>query len=224
MPSWLGTRCIPVISDVHGNMSGLKAVLADLDALGCHAPPIFLGDLFWTGERNRQPREVLETLMSMQAVAYLRGNTEELLMSRNFRDWEPRNETDRQEKAIMLAFRNSLSKSEASFIEAFVDRHEFCLSGQSVIAAHASPASCYKGLNADLPQQDWRDRFGDGSAYLLTGHLHRHFIHTLGDLTHICVGAVGRADHEDDGIAEYALLTESAGGGLCVFFQRVKFQ
>jgi predicted phosphodiesterase len=224
MTSWLGSNCIPVISDVHGCISGLNAVLADINALGCHTPPIFLGDLFWTGDRKRDPRQVLEKVMSMDAVAFIKGNTDDLLMSAGLQEWDTKTKSDGLEKSCMMSFRRSLSETEILFIDAFIDQYTFNVSGQSVIAAHAAPGSYHDGLNADLPRHEWLKRFGNCSSYLVSGHLHRNFIHTIAGLTHICVGAVGRAGSENDGIAEYAILSESAGGGLCVFFQRVAFQ
>ncbi len=224
MTSWLGKKCLPVISDVHGNIAGLRAVLAELEALDCSQPPLFLGDLFWTGDENRHPRQVLETVMELDAVAFVKGNTEDLLLSAGLPDWQPQNCNDSLEKTKMLAFRESLSKTEARFIETFVDKYEFRLSDMPVMAVHASSKSAHKGMNADLPRDDWIDRFGGQSTYLLSGHLHRNFMHTVDSMTHVCVGAVGRTKVESDTIADYALLSETACGGLSVFFQRVAFE
>ncbi len=63
---------IAVLSDIHGNVRGLDACLADLDAQGGADLLIAAGDLCMDGPR---PVEVLERLSERSAVC-VRGNTD----------------------------------------------------------------------------------------------------------------------------------------------------
>jgi len=67
---------IAVLSDVHGNVTALKAVLADAKAHGCEEY-WFLGDLFLPGPGTE---DLLALLDAVPITAYVGGNWESLLL------------------------------------------------------------------------------------------------------------------------------------------------
>lgn len=68
---------IAVISDVHGNVTALRAVLADACQAGCTVY-WFLGDLFLPGPGAHQ---LLAMLDALPLTAYVRGNWEDILLA-----------------------------------------------------------------------------------------------------------------------------------------------
>ena len=64
-----------VISDIHGNLEALTAVLEDIDSLGTVEEIICLGDIIGYGP---SPAECLDTIMTK--MASLMGNHEDALL------------------------------------------------------------------------------------------------------------------------------------------------
>lgn len=221
MVSWLSANCVPVISDVHGHMAGLERVLADIRAHGVARPPVFLGDLFWTGEPGRDPRGVLDYLMAQPDLFAVRGNTDDYLFSGWLEAWHPADAANRREKAVMEAFKKGLSPAERRLIGSWPLAKAFDLGGHAVVAAHASPADVEAGLPVDCRRDQWRARTGSLSArVLVTGHLHRGFTRQVDGVLHVGVGAVGRSPGDYDGVCDYALLDVGPCGPVAVH-QRV---
>jgi 3',5'-cyclic AMP phosphodiesterase CpdA len=67
-----------VLSDVHGNLMALEAVLADIEAQGAPDAYLVLGDLAafcpW-------PAESLARLQELPEVSFLQGNTDRYLVT-----------------------------------------------------------------------------------------------------------------------------------------------
>ena len=61
-----------VLSDIHGNLEALEAVLADVRACGAQGPMVFLGDMVGYGA---DPEAVVRRVRSLEALAVL-GNHE----------------------------------------------------------------------------------------------------------------------------------------------------
>ncbi|SCW96180.1 MULTISPECIES: metallophosphoesterase [unclassified Pseudomonas] len=210
---WLSENAIPLLSDVHGNVDGLLQALERIKCNGIQCPPLFLGDLFWTGMEERDPRAVLELVMSLPATGFIKGNTEDYLFSGWLDAWEPADEENLREKATMLAFRSSLSNSEIAFIQGMPRTLLFEYGRSSCFVTHASPSDIEKGLTLTCTAEEWGQRMAQVSAdVVITGHLHRPFSHRVNDVLHVCVGAIGRHGADYDGIIDYALLNETPSG------------
>jgi predicted phosphodiesterase len=63
---------VAILSDIHGNVAALDAVLADLAKQGRFDQIIVAGDLVWAGPR---PREVVDRVTALDA-AVIQGNTD----------------------------------------------------------------------------------------------------------------------------------------------------
>lgn len=219
--SWLNPNCIPVISDVHGHVEGLQRVLDTLRLWGVHQPPLILGDMFWTGAEDRDPRAVLDWVTSARWRAFVRGNTEQYLTSGWLEAWEPADDRNRAEKAAMLRFKVSFSASELRFLERLPLLHDFTFGSARVRICHASPTDADRGLTLTSAATDWHDSYGsDAVDLLLTGHLHRAFTHIVGGRLHVCVGAVGRLPSDADGASDFALLNPTPAG-LAILHARI---
>jgi len=63
---------IAIISDIHGNLTALNAVLQDIEKQGIENF-FFLGDLVMNGPN---PREVMEIIEDLGPEVWIKGNTD----------------------------------------------------------------------------------------------------------------------------------------------------
>lgn len=193
---------VAVLSDVHANVSALRAVLDEVAA----AEPdlvVFAGDLTW----GPDPVETLDIVRPLgQRATYVRGNADRAVL-------ELAAEGVRQEQPD-LAARDAwmLAAHPAEAVEflagmwftAAVDidglgRVRFC---------HGSPRSDEELLTPGTPQE----RVADVAALcpekvLVHGHSHMQYDRVVGELRMVNPGSVGLAYHDGQpGTAYWALL------------------
>ena len=63
---------VALLSDIHGNLTALEAVLADMESQGPFDQVVVAGDLVWAGPR---PAEVVDAVQALNA-AVIQGNTD----------------------------------------------------------------------------------------------------------------------------------------------------
>ncbi len=215
---------VALFSDVHGNLSGLEAVLAAIEQ---HRPDqvIFAGDLCFLGAR---PGECLRLVRDRRLPAVV-GNTDEWLCGRaeppeprrQMADWgRAQLSPDEQEWLGRLPFGLRLSPTARA--------------ADDLLIVHANPFD----VNAILypPEADQRAHFGEvrqsdaavgeqlsevTAAVVAFGHLHIPGIRPLGRLTLVNVSSVSNPG-DGDGRAKFALL-EWTGGGWTAEHHRVAY-
>ena len=212
---------VALLSDIHGNLVALEAVLADLaeaapDAIIC------LGDVAVTGP---QPRQVITRLRQL-AWPIVMGNTDAWLL-----DPQPWTTTDEDARRLLLIEQWSasvLEPEDLEFIRSFQPTIELDLeAGQNLLCYHGSPSS-----NTDLITPETAEEelvavlAGQRAAVLAGGHTHRQMLRRFEMCLIINPGSVGLPIEIVAGQvhnplwAEYALIT-TAGAGLQVDFRRV---
>lgn len=199
---------VALFSDVHGNLSGLEAVLADVEQ---HRPDqvIFAGDLCFLGAR---PAECVRLVRDRRLPAVV-GNTDEWLTGRAAAP-EPR-------RRMADWGRAQLAADE----QAWLGRLPFGLrlsptarADDDLLIVHANPFD----VNGILypPEEEQVTHFGEvrqsdteltqklggvTAAVVAFGHLHIPSIRPLGRLTLVNVSSVSNPG-DGDGRAKYALL------------------
>jgi len=189
---------LAVLSDVHGNLPALEAVLTDLETQGAPDQIWVLGDLVafcpW-------PKETLARLRVLPGVSFLRGNTDRYLVTdqrpqiavRSEEDWErmPQELTIRDATFCWTVER--LSYTNYQFLSNLPPRLEMEVTGYGRVAAvHATPEGDEINLLPDTPEEEV-DRYLSGleSRLLLFGHTHRPVDRTVGATRLINPGSVG---------------------------------
>src|SRR5512144_572376 len=112
---------IAVISDVHGNLIGLEAALADLQARLADQI-VFLGDMIQGGP---QPAEVVARLRAL-ACPVVMGNADAWLLTGKATDAEP---TSAQQLAVREWQLTRLTLDDRAYIELFQPTVEIELGG-----------------------------------------------------------------------------------------------
>src|ERR1700761_5970868 len=131
---------VALISDLHGNLVALEAVLADISAANVDRT-ICLGDTATLGPR---PREVLETL-SNRGIPSILGNHDEFLLDA---DLIGKYTEAKPIVGAVDACRSSLDRAHLDFVGGFARELDVDLDGATLGLFHGSPRSNMEDLLA----------------------------------------------------------------------------
>ncbi|MEV6109605.1 metallophosphoesterase family protein [Streptomyces sp. NPDC051940] len=156
---------IALISDVHGNLTALEAVLADIDARGITR--IFnLGDYVGKGPRGR---EVVDICRERCEVNIL-GNWDDFLPN-------PDRTFDNDAMRWWLA---QLGDGHGEWLRGLPFSHDFLMSGRRVRLFHASSTSVHRRVRFDHDEEEFLGMFantpatGDGPVPTVVGYGDTH--------------------------------------------------
>lgn len=193
---------LALISDIHGNLTALEAVLADLDARGPYDALGVAGDLC---EWGPYPRQTLERVRAL-GCPVVQGNTDHYL---SLADAEKLRLLGKSEKAIKdLAWtRDQLGAEGAAYLAALPFAHSFAgPDGQDVFMAHANAIDQETHLSPDAPPEEVARLLGGTTAPVVVfGHLHIPYTRSLAGRLLVDVSSVGHP-RDGDRRAAYAVL------------------
>jgi diadenosine tetraphosphatase ApaH/serine/threonine PP2A family protein phosphatase len=158
-------RRIALISDVHGNLTALKAVLADIEARGITR--IFnLGDYVGKGPRGR---EVVDLCRQVCEVNIL-GNWDDSLP-------DPHREFDSES---LRWWKHELREEQWAWLRNLPFHHDFVMSGRRIRLFHASATTVHRRVRFDHDEEEFRGMFanteatGDGPIPTVVGYGDTH--------------------------------------------------
>lgn len=199
---------IAVVSDVHGNIRGLEACLADLDEQGGADTLVGAGDFCMDGPR---PVEVLECLRERGALC-LRGNTDREIVK--FADGSrAADDAEDAEEAAGLSWQcERLGSTWLAWLRDLPFALHFGDSADSLLVVHANPKSDDEHLWPDADDA-LLERVTDGvpQRTIAFGHLHLPYVRTWRDRLLVDVASAG-LPKDGDPRAGYALFTQRSGG------------
>lgn len=191
-----------MISDIHGNLTALDAVLADIDAKGVRR--IFcLGDLVGKGPQNR----LVLARCAARCEHIVRGN------------WDDFVSRDRYEKSVQW-YRDEIGKDGIAMLKALPGHITFYLSGKLVRLFHAHPASIFKRVYPDAPDELKQTMFDvpalDGTPQIdvptdIAGYGDVHHAYTVCREKRILFNTGSVGNPLDLTLASYALLEGEYG-------------
>jgi len=204
---------IAIVSDIHGNMSALEAVRADLQQM---APDLIVhgGDLAHAGA---DPAGVIDQIRSLGWQGVL-GNTDEMLFSpvsfQEFADRTPGVQPLRAAIEEMTAdAREALGEERLAWLRTLPR----VFLQPSFALVHASPASLWHAPIPEAGDPELESVYGPlGRNLAVYGHIHRSYIRRLlptteaagvagGTRTVVNTGSVSLS-HDGDRRASYLLL------------------
>ena len=178
---------IAFISDLHGNLTALEAVLADIESMGVDQL-VCLGDAATLGPR---PIEILQKLQALKCT-YIMGNHDLALL-------EPSRAAEYEIASHLWPdlnwCRERLKEENFEFIRSFKMVHEIKLpNGLVVCCYHGSPRSTTDLLLATTPQEDLENYLSGFSADVyIGGHSHIQLHRRFGNKLLVNSGSVGNA-------------------------------
>jgi len=192
---------IALFSDIHGNITGLKAILAHLDALGGTDLSFAAGDLVAGGPGGD---EVIELLLERE-VYMVKGNHENLAvdydayMQRMPEEWKDWAERDAE------WLRANLSPAYWDLLAGLPLTESVELeNGKKFLVCHAAPDDPWAYVCAqDTPRDVLQDTFGSVDADVIAyGHMHLHHMLWMDAKLLLNVASVGM---RSDGLSSYTL-------------------
>lgn len=197
---------IAIISDIHGNIEALQAVLADAKARGVDKI-ICLGDIIAKGSHSSQCIKLIRE----NCDVVIRGNCD-----RHFTAEYNMDEVPEKEKGRIIWNQQQITEEEREYLHSLPFSHEFYLSGSLVRVFHATP---YKDNVAIDTMNDYKTKYEmflgtdktvtDRTADIVVfGHIHHCFAERFYNRTLLNAGSVGnthdiiRNDERDGNVME----------------------
>jgi putative phosphoesterase len=214
---------VAIISDIHGNLISLNAVLEDIEQQAVDQI-VCLGDVAATGP---QPHEVVQRLRALNCPVIM-GNTDEWLLHPTItEDADP--QTAGIER-IDLWCAAQLTEGDREFLAGFPPTYTLALSDAiDVLCFHGSPHSHSDILRATTPEDEVA-RMLDGfhATIMIGGHTHEVMIRRYRDMLLVNPGSVGLPYERDAATnraynppwAEYAVI-DGGEGRLAIELRRV---
>ena len=208
-PPQPSARPFAVLSDIHGNLEALRAVLADL-------PRHDVGAIYAAGDHLLGGPEPLETwrLMMKHGVVCARGLGERALVEVDTDELEPESEDEAQRLAFFEQTRLDLGELVMQQLRNLPETLRVPLiDGNEAIVVHGAPRNPFAELTHDLEDEEMLALVEDDPADLvLCGSTHVPFIRDLGEVRVVNCGSVGQAP--EGRIAHYALVSPAMDGGM----------
>jgi putative phosphoesterase len=194
---------IAVLSDIHGNLLGLDACLADLESQGGADAIAIAGDLCLDGPK---PKKVLQRLEEIGA-ACIRGNTERYLCEET-----PGEEFEPAEVAQIAWTRRDVGDRWLSWLKELPFALRIGEDNNQLLIVHANPKSDDEHIWPDADDALLERLIGDERATVIAfGHLHLPYARLWRGRFLVNVASAG-LPKDGDPRAGYAIFTERDGG------------
>jgi putative phosphoesterase len=187
---------IAVISDIHGNLDALRAVVSDAQKSGLQ---VFLnaGDAVGFGI---YPSQVVQTLRSAIFLNVV-GNVDlEVLEALH----NPGSKGDEAGKNVAI---DELTPADVAYLQSLPKELRLQTDGKTILVTHGTPESVDEHLYPDSPEERLREIAIKASAdVIITGHTHMPMKRDVDGVIFMNPGSVGRPV-DGDPCAEYAVLS-----------------
>lgn len=198
---------IAIVSDIHGNLTALEAVMADLQT---QAPDLVLqgGDLVYGGSAAQ---EIVDRISELKWPGVV-GNTDEVL-------WDGSG-LDRMKAAVPKlgslfqiiedcaeASRSMLTAAGLRFLRELPAEHRV----DDLLLLHASRGDTWKAPLDSADDEVLCNAYSSlGARTIVYGHIHRPFVRRVGELTVCNSGSVGMP-YDGDPRASYLVVDPKSG-------------
>lgn len=216
---------IALISDIHGNLVALEAILAEI--AGQHIEHILcLGDVAAFGP---QPLQVLARLQTLGCPVVM-GNTDAELLNPQL--LQPATGPTNRSQDIQRWGAQQLSEADKTYISSFQATISYPLAhGKTLLAYHGSPRSLRERLLPTTSEEDLEQAFAGYRADIMAGgHTHIQMFRRHEQMLVLNPGSVGMAmdrvspieEVHNPAWGEYAILNVK-GNALNVELRRTPF-
>lgn len=177
---------LAVISDIHGNLGALEAVLADIGKIGADEF-VCLGDVASFGP---QPQETLRRVQALGCPVVM-GNTDNGLLQPHTLEPKP-TELQKIFADVERWCAAQLTEEDRAFIRTFQPIVSLELNGLSLLCFHGSPGSYNNVIVATTPDERLGELFaGRNATVMLGGHTHAQLLRRFQNVTFVNPGSVG---------------------------------
>jgi predicted phosphodiesterase len=224
---------IALLSDIHGNLIALNAVLADVDAHGGVDAYWVVGDIPAIGY---DPVGVIERLVALPGVSFVRGNSDRYTVTRDLPRGAPsaediQRDTKRLDELLLIAQSSGWTRGAVTqggwfdWLAGLPAEQRFTLpDGSRMLAVHAAPGhDDGPGIHPELGDAELQALLAGCDADLvIVGHTHRPLDRSVGNVRVVNLGSVSNPPVGEDPRASYVLL-EADESGYQVEHRRVEY-
>ncbi|GAC1598359.1 MAG: metallophosphoesterase family protein [Polyangiales bacterium] len=198
------------ISDIHGELAALRAVLATAERKGYHKV-LVAGDLCFPGP---EPLETWRTLAHAQAIC-VQGVTDKALATIDPARLEEA-AVDASNRAMARRFiesRRAVGELVLERLRRMPTHHRIPLdNGSELLLVHGSPEDPTEAMTHDLDDEELQSLIGDDPADIIVcGMSHTPFVRDVGGVRIVNVGSVG--DAPGGGVAHATFIETGSAGG-----------
>ncbi|PZR58935.1 MAG: hypothetical protein DLM50_02550 [Candidatus Meridianibacter frigidus] len=193
---------IAIVSDIHGNLAGLDACLADLQSQGGADVIVGAGDFCMDGPK---PKRVVQRLAEIGAHC-LRGNTDRFIA-------DPEHSGLQGSELAQVSWqRKELGEKWVAWLSELPFSLRFGEPGNQLLVVHANPTTDDEHLWPDAEDEVLERLIGNEAAQTIAfGHLHLPYVRTWRGKLLVNVASAG-LPKDGDPRAGYATLTQRSGG------------
>jgi predicted phosphodiesterase len=210
-----GQMRVAIISDVHGNLPAMRAVLEDVDRRGSFDAFVGGGDFAFGGA---YPQRCIELAMERQFQS-VRGNTDEWVVESASAGRVPAKGYSPSEAhgPALLAIDDWVARqldvrATRFLVDLPLDWRMTGPSGQELVFVHATPWSTHPAVQPDADEATLTKMLDEARADVLVyGHIHKAYVRQVGGRTVACAGSVGMPFDGDERPC-YLLATDDGSG------------
>lgn len=200
---------IAIISDIHGNMQALSAVLKNIEQENCDE--IFcLGDLAMAGP---EPSKTIETIRGLPNLTIIQGNTDEMIANCDNQMLHLVEQNNPVMAKALEADVIEITEEQKDFLRKLAKQKELTIDGVKILLVHGSPRKNNENIFSDLKIEEVEEMIAPTNADLIfCGHTHVPCgYQTNTKQTVVNVGSVGRPFSEEPKSC-YVILEIKDGG------------
>lgn len=206
---------IAVISDIHGNMEAVNAVMTDIEKEKCDKLFV-LGDFAMAGPEPKKTIDYFIEKDAEQNLEMIKGNTDLMIVEYNQLLLD---KLMRQAPIMANALQDDVKQlgiEEKLFLKNLPEQKEIELEGVSFLLVHGSPRKNNEDILAETPMEEIEKMLKKVNAQVvLCGHTHIPCgFQTPSKKTVINVGSIGRPFTPE---AKSCYLIITVNDGKCVF-------
>lgn len=162
---------VAVISDIHGNIQALNAVLGDIRNEGCERI-LCLGDLAMAGPEPDKAIKAIKELYDGQKLDLIQGNTDEMIAN-----YDKFGELVKEKFPIMGKALDDdvkiISQEQKGFLNNLPAQKELDINGVKVLMVHGSPRRNDENIMPDMRINEIEEMLkGVNADLILCGHTH----------------------------------------------------
>jgi putative phosphoesterase len=214
---------IAVISDIHGNMQALEAVLEDIKKEGCEK--IFcLGDLAMAGPEPSKTVDKIIELQNTLDFTVIQGNTDEMIADKSDKFLNFLKESMPVMANALESDIADVTEAQKEFLRNLPAQKELTIDGIKILLVHGSPRRNNENIFPDLKIEEVEEMIkGTDADIIFCGHTHIPCgYQTNTKQTVINVGSVGRPFSETPKSC-YAVLETAKDGGFSIKHNLVSY-
>jgi predicted phosphodiesterase len=224
---------VTLLSDVHGNLIALEAVLADVAACGGTDAYWVVGDIPAIGY---DPVGVIERLAALPGARFVRGNSDRYTVTGELPRGAPspediQRDPERLHDLLLIAQSSSWTRGAVThggwfdWLAGLPAEQRFTLpDGTRTLAVHAAPGyDDGPGIPPELGERELQALLAGCDADLvIVGHTHRPLDRSVGGVRVVNLGSVSNPPVGEDPRASYVLL-EADELGYRIEHRRVEY-